>query len=86
MWGFGVASDWSAFGPTRFVTAGQEKIFDRLSAFALHPESRGEEAARLPASALRFPLFVQSPVDADSVVRTILSIDNEKERNDISFG
>ncbi|HEY8993550.1 MAG TPA: FIST N-terminal domain-containing protein [Lacunisphaera sp.] len=75
---FGSAGGWESFGPEREVTkAHANTLFelDGKSALALYKTYLGAEAARLPGSALRFPLCVNAPGSAQTVVRTILSID-----------
>ena len=79
--GFGSSGGWSPFGPKRTVTASRGNVLQELDgklALELYKTYLGPEAEALPASALRFPLYVTSPGQANPVVRTILSID-EKE-------
>ncbi len=76
--GFGSAGGWEPFGPEREVTkAHGNTLFelDGKSALKLYQNYLGDQAALLPASALRFPLSVSAPGAAQKVVRTILSID-----------
>jgi hypothetical protein len=80
--GFGSAGGWSPFGPKRTVTASLGNVLQELDgklALELYKTYLGEDADDLPASALRFPLYVVSTGETNPVVRTILSID-EKER------
>ncbi len=79
--GFGSSGGWSPFGPKRTVTASRGNVLQELDgklALELYKTYLGPEAEALPASALRFPLYVTSPGQTNPVVRTILSID-EKE-------
>lgn len=80
--GFGSSGGWSPFGPKRTVTASRGNVLQELDgklALELYKTYLGEDADDLPASALRFPLYVLSPGETHPVVRTILSID-EKEK------
>lgn len=75
---FGTAGGWDAFGPVRTVTRASGNTLNELdgqSALKLYQTYLGDQAAALPASALRFPLSIQAPGSARAVVRTILSID-----------
>jgi hypothetical protein len=77
--GFGSAGGWSSFGPARLVTAAQDNVLHQLDgkpALAIYKTYLGAEADALPAAALRFPLCLQLPNEANSIVRTILSIDD----------
>lgn len=76
--GFGSAGGWEPFGPEREVTKAQGNTLcelDGKSALKLYQTYLGDQAAHLPGSALRFPLSVNAPGSARTVVRTILSID-----------
>jgi hypothetical protein len=78
----GNAGGWSVFGPARTITRAKGNILHTLDdrpALALYRSYLGPEAAALPAAALRFPLRVISPGGADSVVRSILSIDESAQ-------
>jgi hypothetical protein len=80
--GFGSKGGWSDFGPEREVTLSEKnvlyKIGDRF-ALDLYKEYLGKYAEELPASSLYFPLSMKENINAESVVRTILSIDEEKK-------
>lgn len=75
----GSQGGWDAFGPERVVTASTGNVLHALDgqpALTLYKEYLGERAAGLPGSALLFPLALRkSKNDPDSVVRTILSVD-----------
>ena len=81
---FGFASEggWSDFGPEREVTLSEKnvlyKIGDRF-ALDLYKEYLGKYAAELPSSSLYFPLSMKENKNSDPIVRTILSIDEEKK-------
>jgi hypothetical protein len=78
---FGSSGGWVPFGPKRTVTASRGNILQRLDdklALELYKTYLGPEADALPASALRFPLYVTSPGQSHPVVRTILSIDEQE--------
>jgi hypothetical protein len=75
---FGSAGGWSSFGPARTVTGSLGNILhslDNRPALTLYKEYLGPAASGLPAAALRFPLCVTTSAQANAVVRTILSID-----------
>lgn len=78
--GFGSTGGWRTFGPERKVTASRGNVLESLDgqpALGVYRNYLGPEAGGLPASALRFPLHVQPEGQANGVVRTILSIDDE---------
>lgn len=76
--GFGSKGGWSDFGPEREVTLSEKnvlyKIGDRF-ALDLYKEYLGKYADELPGSSLYFPLSMKENEKSDSIVRTILSID-----------
>lgn len=80
--GFGSKGGWSDFGPEREVTLSENnvlyKIGDRF-ALDLYKEYLGKYAQELPASSLYFPLSMKENKNAEPIVRTILSIDEEKK-------
>lgn len=80
--GFGSDGGWSDFGPEREVTLSEKnvlyKIGDRF-ALDLYKEYLGKYAMELPGSSLYFPLSMKENKNAVPVVRTILSIDEEKK-------
>lgn len=80
--GYGSVGGWDSFGPKRMVTkSNANELFelDGLSALELYKKYLGEKAKDLPGSALLFPLSIQFEVNSKSLVRTILSIDEEKQ-------
>lgn len=77
--GFGTAGGWVPFGPVRTVTRATGNTLyelDGKSALRLYRDYLGEQAAELPSSALRFPLSVTPAASEQTVVRTIVSIDD----------
>ncbi|MGE3799407.1 MAG: FIST signal transduction protein [Candidatus Kapaibacterium sp.] len=80
--GYGSIGGWDSFGPDRIVTRSQKNVLyelDGQSALGLYKQYLGELADELPGSALRFPLSIRDSEMGESVVRTILSIDDEEE-------
>jgi hypothetical protein len=78
--GVGSAGGWSPFGPERVVTRSAGNVLNELdgqSALLLYKTYLGDQAAKLPGSALRFPLCVTPQGGGEPVVRTILSIDEK---------
>lgn len=76
--GYGSLGGWDSFGPQRLVTKAIGNVLyelDGQSALDLYKQYLGTHAADLPASALLFPLSIQGPHDDNSLVRTVLSID-----------
>ncbi len=80
--GYGSEGGWGDFGPEREVTKSEKnvlyKVGDRF-ALDLYKEYLGKYADELPGSSLYFPLSMKENIDSTSVVRTILSIDEEKK-------
>ncbi|RVT77324.1 histidine kinase [Flavobacterium sufflavum] len=80
--GFGSKGGWSDFGPQREVTLSERnvlyKIGDRF-ALDLYKEYLGKYAEELPGSSLYFPLSMKEDKGSEPIVRTILSIDEEKK-------
>ncbi|MCO7223872.1 FIST signal transduction protein [Pleionea sp. CnH1-48] len=80
--GHGSLGGWDTFGPDRLVTQSDENVLyelDDTNALKLYKEYLGEYVHDLPASALLFPLYVTPPGGSPGVVRTILSIDEDKQ-------
>jgi hypothetical protein len=79
--GYGSLGGWDPFGPERLITRAQGNLLfelDGRSALGLYRKYLGEYADDLPASALLFPLSIRTTVDEPSVVRTVLSIDDDE--------
>lgn len=73
---------WEPFGLQRLVTkSNANELFeiDGKNALELYKEYLGKYSEELPGSALLFPLSVQLHESENSLVRTILSIDNERK-------
>lgn len=73
---------WEPFGLKRIVTKSKaNELFeiDGKNALALYKEYLGKYSDELPGSALLFPLSVNIDDDENSLVRTILSINNQNQ-------
>lgn len=73
---------WESFGMERTITKSKENVLfeiDDKNALSLYKTYLGKYADELPSSALLFPLSIKLSNSQDSIVRTILSIDNENE-------
>jgi hypothetical protein len=80
--GYGSFGGWDSFGPKRLVTKSDANVLyelDGQSALELYKKYLGDKAKDLPGSALLFPLSIQLEQGAESIVRTILSIDEETQ-------
>jgi hypothetical protein len=82
--GIGSHGGWQAFGPERRITRASGNVLyelDHEPALALYKQYLGEHAARLPGSALNFPLAIRAPgAPAETLVRCIAGVD-EKEQS-----
>lgn len=77
--GVGSMGGWDVFGPERRITASKANVLlslDGQPAIDLYRTYLGPHAKDLPASGLLFPLAVRDPESSESLVRTILSIDD----------
>ncbi len=82
MIGYGSQGGWDEFGPHRTVTSSQGNVLhelDNKSALDLYKKYLGPMADELPGSALRFPLSMKVKNNQHTVVRTILSINEEQK-------
>ncbi len=80
--GYSSIGGWDSFGPERLITKSENNILyelDGQSALGLYKKYLGELAVGLPGTALLFPLSIKVADENESVVRTILSIDEEKQ-------
>ncbi len=80
--GHGHLGGWREFGPLRKITKSSENVlyeFDGKPALELYKELLGEHADGLPASALLFPIAIQLQGSDQTVVRTILNIDEDNQ-------
>ena len=78
--GYGSMGGWDSFGVDREVTKSKNNILYELDgqpALDLYKRYLGIHAANLPASALLFPLNLRLQNSETSLVRTILSINEE---------
>ncbi|MFQ3248967.1 MAG: hypothetical protein ACI9O6_000771 [Glaciecola sp.] len=80
--GHGNLGGWREFGPERQITKSKDNILYELDgkpALELYKQFLGEHADSLPASALLFPLAMTQESDSETVVRTILNIDEDNQ-------
>ena len=81
--GHGSKGGWDTFGPERVVSKSEGNVLytlDDRPALALYKEYLGERASSLPGSALLFPLALRASMgDQNSVVRTVLAVDEAKQ-------
>lgn len=78
---FSINGGWTPFGPERIVTKSKDNILyelDNLPALDLYKKYLGDKSKELPGAALLYPLKVKSTNDKQSIVRTILNIDEEE--------
>lgn len=79
--GNGTMGGWEGFGPEREVTESEYNVLYRIgdkAALDIYKEYLGKYADELPGAALLFPLSIRFAEGEEPVVRTILSIDEEK--------
>ncbi|MBS7787024.1 FIST C-terminal domain-containing protein [Flavobacterium sp. CYK-55] len=80
--GFGSEGGWGDFGPEREVTQSHKNVLYKIGdrhALDLYKDYLGKYADELPGSSLYFPLSMREKDSNTSVVRTILSIDEENK-------
>ncbi len=80
--GYGLNGGWEVFGPERMITKSEQNVLfeiDHQNALELYKKYLGKYASELPGSALLFPLAIKTGSDETTVVRTILTIDEEKQ-------
>ncbi len=78
--GFGSMGGWDSFGYERVITKAEDNILYELDgqpALSVYKTYLGEQAEKLPGSALLFPLSVRMKADKSPVVRTILGVDQQ---------
>jgi hypothetical protein len=78
---FSVYGGWTPFGPERLVTKSQGNLLyelDNKPALDLYKRYLGDKAKDLPGAALLYPLNVQNFQEQQSIVRSILNIDETK--------
>jgi hypothetical protein len=79
--GFGSLGGWDPFGPDRLITRSRDNVLFELDgqpALDLYKKYLGDAAAGLPAAGLLFPLSLRGSEHDPGIVRTILSIDEQK--------
>ncbi|MCB9191450.1 MAG: FIST C-terminal domain-containing protein [Flavobacteriales bacterium] len=84
--GYGSVGGWDNFGAERLVTRSEGNVLyelDGQSALDLYKMYLGDKAAELPGSALLFPLGLKFDEDSDTIVRTVLAVDEES--NSMTF-
>lgn len=80
--GYGSVGGWDPFGPERLITRSEGNVLfemDGRSALELYKLYLGEHAEGLPAAGLLFPLSIRLKDHEKGLVRTILSINEEKQ-------
>ena len=80
--GHGSLGGWDVFGIERTITKSQGNVLyeiDDTNALAIYKDYLGKYAHELPGSALLFPLSITLQDNDQPVVRTILSIDDERQ-------
>lgn len=80
--GHGSVGGWDPFGPERIITRSEGNVLYELdgnSALELYKNYLGDRAKDLPGSALLFPLSIWLEDRDDSVVRTVLSVDEASQ-------
>jgi hypothetical protein len=80
--GYGSLGGWDPFGPERLITRSQgNELFemDGRSALELYEKYLGKHAEGLPATGLLFPLSLRTEDYDYGIVRTILSVDRQKQ-------
>jgi len=80
--GYGLNGGWDVFGPERIITKSTQNVLyeiDHQNALELYKKYLGKYATELPGAALLFPLAIKINGDETTVVRTILTIDEEKQ-------
>jgi hypothetical protein len=78
---YGSVGGWDSFGPERLITKSEGNILYELDGkpvLDIYKMYLGDYAKDLPGSGLLFPLSVRPENSEESVVRTILGMDEEK--------
>lgn len=76
--GYGSLGGWDVFGPERKITRASGNVLFELDgnpALELYKSYLGEHATGLPATGLLFPLAIRRPGVDETLVRTILAVD-----------
>jgi hypothetical protein len=80
--GYASQGGWDPFGPERLITKAKGNVLyelDGKSSLDLYKLYLGEQAAGLPATGLLFPLSIRTKDSQTSLVRTILSVNEEEQ-------
>lgn len=80
--GHGSRGGWDPFGPERVVTRSDRNVLyelDNQSALELYKKYLGDLSAQLPGSALLFPLSMKIADSDETLVRTILNVDEKDQ-------
>ncbi|MDP6909079.1 MAG: FIST N-terminal domain-containing protein [Flavobacteriales bacterium] len=80
--GYGSVGGWDNFGAERLVTRSEGNVLYELdgeSALDLYKMYLGDKASELPGSGLLFPLGMKFDEDSDTIVRTLLAVDDEAD-------
>ncbi|MDN3667407.1 FIST signal transduction protein [Algibacter miyuki] len=75
---FSIHGGWTPFGPERIVTKSKGNMLyelDNQPALDLYKKYLGDKSKELPGAALLYPLNVKSSDESQSIVRSILNID-----------
>lgn len=75
---FSIYGGWTPFGPERIVTKSEGNVLyelDNLPALDIYKKYLGDKSKELPGAALLYPLNVKSENEKQSIVRSILNID-----------
>lgn len=78
---FSINGGWTPFEPERVVTKSKANVLyelDNLPALDLYKKYLGDKSKELPGAALLYPLKVKSTNEKQSIVRTILNINEEE--------
>ena len=79
--GMGSLGGWESFGPEMEITLSEGNVLYELGgkpALGVYKKLLGARAYGLPASGLLFPLNIQPAGGGDSMVRTLLAVDEKK--------
>ena len=80
---YGSVGGWNTIGPQRHITKSKDNILYELDgkpALDLYKQYLGDDAARLPGSALLFPLSIKPNENSEhDIVRTIVGIDEDQK-------
>lgn len=75
---FSIYGGWTPFGPERMVTKSKGNVLyelDNMPALDIYKKYLGEKSKELPGAALLYPLNVKITNEKQSIVRSILNID-----------